>query len=1340
MHTLFSRLRRLILLAGLLVGGNAAARAQVPAVRVVEETPERLVLEVSASWAWPLAATVDSAQVARLTDASLFTLAQGLMAVSEVVPLGRLLPPSVVVLAAEYDTVTLPADTTGVLMQSVMQEPVALLGLGLERKRPAITLQVRLFQYDAGTAQLRRYRRLRVQVDRSAARLVAKTTLDPADNPHLAVTQSVLADGTVFRIQVAQEGIYRIDRQLLTELGLTPASIDPDHLRIYGNGGAPVPGPNNAFRYADLVENPVWVQGGGDGAFNDGDALYFYAAAPRGWRWGFNGVRNAWEWQHYTHPFSNDNFYFLKVTTTAGSRVAETPFPNYPDAVAVTTVTGRHLAEFDDYMWSKEHGSGHTWVSNPIRPGGLLNVLQNVALPGLAGGSMTYHARMAIRSNPRATVVFERDGQRLGELLAPSSVLNAEDAPIAVAGEVIFSQAVGSPTPVSLNMRVLEQLNEPEAALDWLRVFYPQAPTAINNLLRFATPGGQGGRLEFTLQGFSQEPQVWDVTTPDAIRKLAVQPSGNGYRLQVEVADANKPRELIAFVESGATRVTQASTVRVAAQNLHGLTNYPDLVIVTPSAFLEQANRLAEHRRSQGLDVTVTPIDQVYNEFSGGLPDMRAIRDYFRFLYDRAATDDQLLRYALLFGDGHYNFRTLGAIAPTLQNWIFPYETELSFDPVASYTSDDYFAFLDEHEGVWAWDGISSTTRAERMDIGIGRLPVQTAAEAQQMVDKLVRYDDPASFGSWRTNYVFLADDAFNGLRGDDFEADLHLRDIDFVAEIVRTRVAPQINPKKIYAESFDRVFLNGFRIPGAKDELLNTLESGALLFNYSGHGGPDGLAQEELVTKEDVEALTNGDRLPVVITATCSFGWWDQDLGQSGAEAMLLNPEGGSIAMLTTVRLAYTSGSVATLNPALNRALNEQLLKPDAEGLPRRLGDSYRDTKNTPEGLQGNSRRFSLLGDPSMRLGLPPQQVVVEQLNGQPLNQGVPQMRALDQVTLSGSIRRTDGGVDETFTGTVDVSVFDSERRVTINYHDFNPTPYYVIREDLIWRGEVQATAGRFNATFVVPKDIAYSNQSGRITAYAASAERQVLGYSEQFTVGGTSDSPPQDTQGPRIVLFLNDTTFVSGSLTPPEPELIVQLFDESGINTVGAGVGHEMLLVVNGDENNAIDLSSAFRSVANSYQAGEVRWKLAAQPIGPGRLSVRAWDVLNNSATAELAYVVAEMQTLSLRNVYNYPNPMSRQTRFVFEHNQLPGTPAQVQVRIYTLNGRPVRTLETDEALPAGTLTAGPVQIPWDGRDEDGEALATGVYLYKLRVEIEPADGERQVVEQIEKIAIIR
>jgi len=319
-------------------------------------------------------------------------------------------------------------------------------------------------------------------------------------------------------------------------------------------------------------------------------------------------------------------------------------------------------------------------------------------------------------------------------------------------------------------------------------------------------------------------------------------------------------------------------------------------------------------------------------------------------------------------------------------------------------------------------------------------------------------------------------------------------------------------------------------------------------------------------------------------------------------------------------------------------------------------------------------------------------------------------------------------------------VTVFDVVRRVPLIQQVRMPTPYYNIREDLIWRGDVEVQSGRFVARFVVPKDISYANDLGRVTVYAASTGSDALGYSENFLVGGTSDHPPDDGLGPEMQLFLNDTTFVAGGAVPNEPELIVRLYDASGVNTVGAGVGHEMLLVVDGDEGAAQDISSGFVAEKNSYQRGQVRWRLASSDAGEHALSVRAWDVLNNSSSSELTYVVSDDEVLTLTNVYNYPNPMNRETRFVFEHNQPLGTPARVQVRIYTLNGRPIRSIDTEEALPGGVLSGSTVQIPWDGRDEDYDRLATGIYLYKLRVEVERPDGGTQVSEHIEKLAIIR
>ncbi|MCZ6705311.1 MAG: type IX secretion system sortase PorU, partial [Bacteroidetes bacterium] len=578
------------------------------------------------------------------------------------------------------------------------------------------------------------------------------------------------------------------------------------------------------------------------------------------------------------------------------------------------------------------------------------------------------------------------------------------------------------------------------------------------------------------------------------------------------------------------------------------------------------------------------------------------------------------------------------------------------------------------------------------------------------------------------------------GLAGIQNDTDLHLQNIDQVVELIRGGRFPKLDFHKIYAESFDRVFQNGFRIPGAAQEINGALNAGALVFNYSGHGGPDGLAQEKIFTREDAELLMNGNRLPLFITATCSFGWWDLENGESGAEALLMNDSGGAIALFTTVRLVYTSGDTTSLNAGLNRALNLELFRQDDEGKPRRLGDVLRLTKNTNVGLQGNSRKLGLLGDPSMRFGLPRSDVQVEMLNATPLGTTTGQLKALDLVQISGRINYPDSSVNIGFNGTANVIVFDAVRNVPLLEQVRMPTPYYQIREDLIWRGDVEVQAGQFTAQFVVPKDISYSNEPGRVTVYAASADVDALGYSENFLVGGTSDNPPNDNVGPEIELFINDTTFVSGGLVPAAPEVIVRLFDQSGVNTVGAGVGHEMLLVLDGDESAAQDISSGFVSDKNSYQRGEARWPLGAISPGPHSLTVRAWDVLNNSSSAEVLFTVSDDEVLTITNVYNYPNPMNRETRFVFDHNQPTGTPARVQIRIYTLSGRPIRTIDTEESLPEGVLTGSSLQIEWDGRDEDFDRLATGIYLYKLRVEVEHPDGSVEVSERIEKLAIIR
>lgn len=1311
------------LLLSVIVHGEAIAqRVDISEERQVDG---RILVDFRFDWDDALQQMVDSSGVSTWSDQVLEAFTGGLQSAAHTIRLSSLVLPEVRVLSRQFDEVNVAISQNQAPNRA---SDVWLEGLGISRKQPLVELVASVFSLSSQEGVLRRYRSIRVELTPDMNRTVNRSASKGS-----SVVESVLSSGSLFRISIADAGVYRINRSFLLGIGLDPDTIDPNQIGVFSNGGLPLPALNSLDRPKDLNELPVERIGGGDGNFGSADEVLFYARGANGWTY----ADSAFE--HYIHPFSNDNAVFIKIGTSLGASLPTSAFDSTPSNPETSVTEGRHFVDLEEQVWVREHGTGQDWMSNTIRSGGSRTIYSDLSLPGLLAGTVQYQARVAIASNPRATVAMSSAGTTLGQRTASLTTFPGAENPSAHPSTFGFSEIVADRQVLDLTMRLLNQANEPQAAVDWIRINYTQELIREEGALFFTTPVEVTQARRFRMRNFSSIPRVWNITDGVLAKSYEVSTSGSDFVVSVAAEDvAARPADLIAFLPDDIQNVSVDQSVPVANQNLHGVSGFPDMVILAPEVFLGAAGRLADIRRSEGLQVELVTQTEVFNEFSGGVPDMRAIRDYLKFLYDRAPVSE-IPRYLLLFGDGHYDFRGLSTYNNPLNNLIFPYETEESLRSDASFTSDDYFGLLDDNEGLWVYNSFS-TTSTERMDIGIGRFPVQTVAEAEMVVDKVISYEDPSTHGSWRSEYTMVADDGPTGLSGQQDDADLHLANVDQVAELVATQLYPQINLRKIYGETYERVFLNGFRIPDAKKEINDTLNRGTLLLNYSGHGGPDGLAQEEIFTKEDALALTNKDKLAIFVTATCSFGWWDLEETQSGAEALLLNPNGGAVALMTTVRLVYTSGSTTSLNAGLNRALNIALFEKDSDGLPRRLGDVMRLTKNTNVGLQGNSRKFNLLGDPSMRVGLAPREAVVQTLNSTDLTSETGQMKALDLVSIQGEIQDAAGNKDNSFDGLVSVTVFDAERIVPTKNRRYYTQSFFRDREDLLWRGEVQATAGDFLAEFVVPKDISYSNETGRIAVYAQGAGTQAIGYTEKFIVGGTSDSPPNDDLGPELMLFLNDTTFVAGQKVNEDAELIVQLNDQSGINTVGTGVGHEMLLSLDGNDAAAQDIGSAFVAEPNSYQKGTVTWPLTGMAAGSHTLSVRAWDVLNNSNTAQLSFEVANNEVLDVINVYNYPNPMNRETRFVFEHNQPPGTSAEVQLRIYTLSGRPIRTIHSDEALPEGVLSNGPVQVYWDGKDDDLDRPATGIYLYRLRVETIGADGGRQVSEHVEKLAIIR
>ncbi|MDX1438804.1 MAG: type IX secretion system sortase PorU [Rubricoccaceae bacterium] len=1352
------------------------AARQSPRMELIRSSSTEVVYEVTADWETNLADAVRLQSSS--ADGLQLAAVNGFASVSRTVELPMLAMPSVSVLAADYDETTLPPARVpgdqGAAAESLSRFdrlPAAVTVLGMERRRPVATLSAHLLVVDEDRGSVRRYKRMVISLRYSNDPLNVEKG---GGNPHLGIANSVLANGQWYKIPISREGIYRIDSGYLQSLGVDVNALNPASLKIYSNGGEPVPAVNSEPRIPDLAENAVFVSGAGDGSFDEGDALFFYAEGPTGWNWSPDPVPDdgfeEGHWSHYLNPFTTMSYVFLRVDGDAGVRVTGAGFPSWSDAVRQNQIEGRVFSEEDFVNLVRNgDGSGLEWLgaeASVARPS--ITVLDTIP-PGLmSGGNVRYRMRAAARANPRVTLTFFANGEFVADGRPNSVTYGHPTRPLAHPIVVGDTLAVPSSGQLNVTMQMEGTTNNPISWIDWVEAVYDRAPRAHNGLLRFATPGGLAGRFEYLLDGFDSEPQVWDVTDVTNIYRLGVQNDGNRYLLQVEVLDSDTPRELVAFTGSSSRIVVPEQGMALENQNLHAVAGYPDYVIVAPTDFMSAAEDLAAHRRTRdGLNTIVVNIADIYNEFSGGMVDMRAVRDYVKFLYDRAPSEAELPRYLLLFGDGHFDYRGRTP-AGVENNWIPTYQTETMLAIEESYTSDDYFGFLDDIEGEWAEPDNATSTGvwldptcqdpdnpeceflSERVDVGIGRFPVRSANEAASVVEKIIHYEDPSTLGTWRSRYTFVADDEFPNAQ----DRDLHVQNADYVAMLLDDSY-PDLNLQKIYSTSYPHVITGaGRRIPEATAEIMRVLDEGTLVWNYSGHGGHYALADERLITIDDIQQLDNFDRLSIFITATCSFGRFDMTDKQSGAEELLLNPNGGAVAMFTTVRIVYTHPNPTILNLGLNLQLARDMMEREADGRPRRLGDILRLTKGTDVGAQANNRKFSLLGDPAMRVGLPYRQVEITSLNGQPLTEeraeplagasnlrtrrsGAPQLRANELAVLTDQVLNSAGQPDNTFNGEVDVEVFDAARSIALDPSIVSHTDgSYKVRIDRIYRGRATVRDGQFSSQFVVPRDVSYSGLAGRISAYVVSSTGiDGGGSNESFIISETAGEPLNDTRGPEIRAFINDSTFVSGGLVGPDPTLLVRLFDENGINTVGTGVGHELLVTFDDDPATAVEVGRFYEGDLDSYQSGTVRFPLPDQEPGPHKLTVTAWDVANNSSTAELSYVLSASEDLELRNVYNYPNPTPGPTRFMFEHNYTPGSMANIQVRIFTLSGRPVRTLEAEELL-----TGGIVQIPFDGLDEDLDRLASGIYLYRVRMSVDDPDGGTQVTERIERLAVIR
>jgi hypothetical protein len=501
-----------------------------------------------------------------------------------------------------------------------------------------------------------------------------------------------------------------------------------------------------------------------------------------------------------------------------------------------------------------------------------------------------------------------------------------------------------------------------------------------------------------------------------------------------------------------------------------------------------------------------------------------------------------------------------------------------------------------------------------------------------------------------------------------------------------------------------------GNRFPEVNNAIVNQINNGMFLFNYNGHGGYQQLSNNAILGQTELQKFNNANQLPLFITATCDFAPYDDPSKNSLGGSLLYGDSTGAIALMTTTRDVFASSNIV-----MNDNYVKALFKPDANGNYLTLGDVVKQSKNTTYQNLGdviNNRKFTLLGDPSMQLSFPKLRLQIISINNQSVVSN-DTLHALNKYSITGKVTDGIGNFISSFNGTLYPTVFDKPQQMsTLGNDPSSPVTAFSQQTNILYKGKATIQNGIFNFSFVMPKDINYQSGNGRISLYAANGVQDANGVFTNFSTDG-ANTITTDKVGPTIKPYLNDTNFVSGGLTDENPLLLVKLYDSSGINTVGTGIGHDITATLDGDEKNSLVLNNYYEAVLDSYQQGMVQYQLPTMAEGMHSIKIKAWDVADNSNEATIQFAVKKRASLQIKNIFNYPNPFSAKTIFSFEHNQ-PNGHLNVTVDVFSISGQLVKEIKKT-FVDAGSRSC---SIDWDGRSDKGEKLSGGLYIYRIIV----------------------
>lgn len=1107
---------------------------------------------------------------------------------------------------------------------------------------------------------------------------------------------SALATGQWFKFSVSQDGMYKIDASMLSAAGINLSAIDPRTIKIYGHQGGMLSEVNADFRNDDIPQNAIAVIGENDGKFNNSDFVLFYAQSPH--KWNYEPARNRFV--HKVNIYSDKTFFFLTFGGVNGLRMG-------------TNGNGSNLTPDASFNWFDYFIFHEDEKENICNEGRIVmgerfdqNLIYsfNHNLPNITSNrslNIYYYAGSTAAVNSELVL-------KINNNTASSINFNAYIPNYDCFDGKVGSGSVNITNPsAELSFSYNRPNTSSKAWLDYYELHCSRKLTFSEGFMTFQNIQSATATVaEYRLSNLPSSYQLFDVSDPLNVKIQEVFSDNSEYVFR------GQPGGLVRrYVLNDGNTLSPVYEGTVANQNLHA-TGIIQFIIVSPPEFLDASNKLAEfHRTRDNLATLVVTPQQIYNEFSSGSQDISAIRDFFKHVYYSNTNPVNQLRYAMFMGDASFDYKDK---IPNNSNFVPTYESEPNWDINTTYfCSDDFFGFLDPLDGQWAGN--------QKLEIPVNRLPVASAIEAMSMVDKIINYKNAASFGDWKNFVTLCADDADAGWEKDfvyDFE--------DIYTNIDTT--FKNLNVRKVYIDAYRQQNLGSSqRYPEAQEAIKKEFEKGTLIFNYIGHGGEEYLATEKVIDIPLINSLKNINNLTVFFTATCEFSRYDDGKRKSAGEFVITNPNGGAIAMFTTVRVVY-----AYANTILTKYFWSDCAFTKIGGRWPTLGEVYKKLKNRNDQSE-NDWNFTLFADPALTMNYPENVVIIDSINQTAVKNQKDTIKALSKVKFSGHLEDLQGQKLTGFNGSILPTVYDKPTVFNTLSNDLPGQPIpFSLYSSILYKGENSVVNGLYSFSFVVPKDINYNYGFGKISMYAKNGTTDANGYFTDLVVGGASENAAKDVNGPKLELFVDDYSFVNGGLTDNTPLLLAKVFDENGVNTSGNGIGRDIVAII--DKGTSSEkryvLNTFYQAELNSYTTGELAYQLEYLPDGNHTYTLKVWDVYNNSSEATINFIIRNKNEVVISNPMNFPNPFSKYTTFSFSHN-MAGENLNIRISIISMSGQIVKEINTHlENSPGGVI-----EVEWDTEDNQNVRLASGIYFYRITVSTD--DGRK--TDKVEKLVIL-